>query len=346
MSAYSQFVGNSKVPESFKTINDVISHIQNTLRDNYDATCHNIKHVSELESMLHYGTFNIKVSNTDAITIYSCIPFQRGDDLETYLNAIHSVIFPGAESVPEPFNGAPIESIRADWFDIAAEFLKFFEHTLNRWGMNTCIINDCIICHDEGFAIQVQEQAHPVFEITLLSNKKHIDTMIIEIFECLRVQVASEKEMSEDEAYALLNRDFATMNEYQVQLYSSNLGRDCREEIDLWTVEHTGLCNNLLRVSYGKFTDAVICVDLKNLNNVCRASFKNCRISSSCCFENITFVECSFDNVEFECALKNVKFDNCVLQKISWPTKNCGITVHNDEEDDDERSYSEYEDDM
>jgi hypothetical protein len=354
MSSLNLFVINSIAPNNLKTREEVVSHIKTILHNKFNSTCCNILQVTEHETILHYGSFYIKViswadGTTFSMTICSCVAFQRGDSLDEYYKSIIIALNP---DIIEPFEGTIIETVTMGWHGSFASLLKFFDTTLTRWFMNPRVEQNRVICRDEGFAIEISESSRKlidskfIFEINLLSNKKHIDSMIMEIFECLRVQASSDVELTEDEAYALIATDLKSMNEYQVQLYMYNLGRESRDEIDQWTVEHTGFCDYLLRVSYGKFTDAVVCVNLKNLNNVCGASFKNCRIASGCSFENVTFVECIFDNVEFECALKNVKFDNCVLQKISWPTKNCGITVHNDEEDDDERSYSEYEDDM
>jgi hypothetical protein len=357
MSSFDLFAINSVAPETFKTREEVVSHIKTILQEKFDSICCNVVQLTKTETMMHYGTFYIKViswadSTYFTMTIYSCIAFQRGDSVDDYYKSIMIALNPNMKQVLEPFEGTIIETVTMDWHGSFANLLKFFDTTLTRWCMNPRVDNNRVICRDEGFAIEIGESSRKlidskfIFEINLLSDKKHIDSMIMEIFECLRVQAKSDTELTEDEAYALITTDLKSMNEYQVQLYMYNLGRESRDEIDQWTVEHTGYCNNLLRVSYGKFDYAVVCVDLKNLNNVCGASFKNCRIASGCHFENVTFVECIFENVEFECALKNVKFDNCVLQKISWPTKNCGITVYNDEEDDDERSYSEYEDDM
>lgn len=347
MSAFDQFAINSKVPESLKTREEIITHIKDTIKEKFDSTYCNVLYITNAETIVHYGTFYIKViswalDSYYTMTIYSCIPFQNGDRLHEYFKYIMRTLCSEIEPVAEPFAGKTIETINVDWFETVHEYIDFFTNTLTRWNMNPVVIETQVVCNEEGFAIEVKSNR----EINLLSNGNHIDSMIMEIFECLRIQKNTNSELTEDEAYALIPTDLKSMNEHQVQLYSYNIGRESREEINQWTVEHTGFCDKLLRVSYGKFYDAVICVDLKNLNNVCGASFKNCRIASSCHFENVTFVECLFDNVEFECALKNVKFDNCVLQKISWPTKNCSITVHNDEEDDDERSYSEYEDEI
>ena len=45
--------------------------------------------------------------------------------------------------------------------------------------------------------------------------------------------------------------------------------------------------------------------------------------------ENVTFVHCTFDNVEFNGLLSDVRFDNCVMKSVSWPGKKCNIQIIN-----------------
>ncbi len=121
------------------------------------------------------------------------------------------------------------------------------------------------------------------------------------------------------------------------------MGQDSREEIAEWAQEHSGFCDNVKRVSYGKFSNAVIAVSLKNLNNICGATFTNCRFTCTSTLENITFIQCIFDNVEFDCKLNKVTFDDCIMKTISWPNKGCNVQIYNHEDDDDHEDL-EYDD--
>lgn len=239
MSSFDLFAINSVAPESLKTEEQIVAYIRNILQEKFESTCCNVVQLTKTETMMHYGTFYIKViswadSTYFTMTIYSCIPFQRGDTLDEYYKSIMLALNPDLKSVLEPFDGTIIESVTISWFDSVAQLLNFFETTLTRWCMNPRVEENRIICRDDGFAIEIDESSRKIInskyeiEIYLLSNKKHIDSMIMEIFECLRVQAASNVELTEDEAYALIATDLKSMNEYQVQLYSYNLGRKPR----------------------------------------------------------------------------------------------------------------------
>jgi hypothetical protein len=248
-------------------------------------------------------------------------------------------------------NWIPVTTINLDWFETADEYVEFFSSTLNRWSMPTEVLKardeNIVACADEGFTIKVAESSiqgnKPIHEVTMHSNGKHINSLLLEIIECLRVQQNTANELTEDEAFALIDVELKDMNEYQVQLYSYNMGQDSREEIAEWAQEHSGFCDNVKRVSYGKFRDAVIAVSLKNLNNVCGATFTNCRFTCTSTLENITFIQCIFDNVEFDCKLNKVTFDDCIMKTISWPNKGCNVQIYN-HEDDDEHEDLEYDD--
>lgn len=216
-----------------------------------------------------------------------------------------------------------LNSLELDWFSTVREYADFFAHTLNRWLMPTdtlqALNETVVVCMDEGILIKIVNAS--VIRVELYSNGKHINSMVMEILDCLCIQATSATELTEDQAYELRTQSILKdMNEYQVQRYTDDLGRRPRDEVDEWKLEHTGLCENLKRVSYGTFTDAVINVRLMNLDNVCGATFTNCVFASSCSIEKVMFVECVFDNVVFDCTLSKVGFDGCVLKQVSWPT--------------------------
>lgn len=226
----------------------------------------------------------------------------------------------------------PITTMNFDWFETAKEYVEFFVNTLNRWSINAIQEKDTVLCAEQGFKLVIEPHYSecitniPTYAVTMQSNGKHIDTMLFDIIECLRVQANSKTELTEDEAFALIDVELKNMNESQLQMH---LGRNPRENIDEWVQELSGLCNDLTRVSFGKFVDAVINVSLHNLDNICEASFVNCRFSSLCALKNVMFVGCIFENVEFDCIMDNVTFSDCVMKAVTFPGKRCDVRILN-----------------
>ncbi len=256
----------------------------------------------------------------------------QGEHRDQQLEEYHCYSNPNSinhrDNVPLPL---PTIVLDEQWFHTESECVEYIANTLRSWNMNVFISNNRVVCQEESLAIQVCDG-----QIILYSNKP--DSYNNKLMNCLRLHNQIPEGLTCDEVEHITKTELADMNEYQVQLYSHYFGTS-----DLWTANHTGYCNNVLRVSYGKFTNAVINVSLSKLHNIVGATFTKCRFTESCVLENITFVDCVFNDVNFECALNNVTFSNCNIDNIKWPNKGCNIHIYNDDNNDDERSY---EDDM
>jgi hypothetical protein len=233
-------------------------------------------------------------------------------------------------------------TLNLDWFDTAEEYATFFATTLNRWSIRTTIQGNELLCPDEGLTIKIQESeiqcSKPIYEVTMYSNGTHIDLMLLEIMECLRVQKNSNIELTEDEAYALIDVELKNMDESHVQRRHTFE----REEIAELVQEHSGVCSNLKRISFGKFSNAVINVSLKDLPQISGATFTNCRFTYLSTLNNVGFVGCEFNNVVFNCKMTDVVFENCTLEDITWPTSCCRTQILNT--DDYETEEIEYDD--
>ncbi len=232
-------------------------------------------------------------------------------------------------------NWVPIGTYTYDWFNTTHEYIEFFSKTLNRWQMPTIIENSSVICNDEKFKLTVAQVTlsantnKNIFEVTVHSMGKHIISMLHEIMDCLCIQANSDREMTEDEAFELINVDLINMTENQVQHYLRNNGCDPRDEINEWTIDYSGVCDNCTRISFCKFNNAVVFMNMKNMHNIIGATFTNSRFHSAIVLENVTFVQCSFDDAVFECKMTNVTFENCSLKNVSWPAKMCNIQIVN-----------------
>lgn len=242
------------------------------------------------------------------------------------------------ESNPQEYeynNWIPVSTHNFDWFNTAYEYVEFFSKTLNRWYMPTAVENFSVICNKEQFKLTIApvrlsaDCNKNIFEITMHSKGKHILSMLHEIMDCLRVQANSDRELTEDEAFELIDVELANMTEEQVQHYLRNNGCDPRDEINEWAIDYSGVCDNITRISFCRFTDAIINIHIKNSYNINGATFTNSRFASAIVLENVTFAHCVFDNVEFDCKMTNVTFENCVIKNVSWPGKICNIQVLN-----------------
>lgn len=232
-------------------------------------------------------------------------------------------------------NWIPINTYNFDWFDTDAEYTEFFASTLNRWAMPTIIDGNAVICNNEGFKLTIVPSSLSVMssrnihEVTMSSNGKHILSMLEEIMDCLCVQANADHELTEDEAFEQISVEFKDMTEQQVQNHMRNSGQEPRDEINEWAQEYSGICDEVKRVSFCTFVNAVINVSIKNSSNIYSATFSDTMFSSASVLENITFAHCTFDNVVFDGVLSNVTFENCVIKSVSWPSKKCSIQIIN-----------------
>ncbi len=304
-------------------------------------------------------TFSIKVSknqDTDCIemTMYNHMRPTRSGIYHDYLeNLIYKLHYQGehkdqqleeyyCNSNPNSINhidneeDIPMLTLNERWFDTDSECVEYISNTLHSWNINNEMYDNRVVCFDDKFMFAIQVQFG---QIRVYSNLS--ESYITKLVNCLRLHNQIPDGIACDDAQHIINTELADMNEYQVQLYSHYFS----EPIEHWKASHTGICNKVLRVSYNNFANAVINISLNNLHNIVEATFTKCRFTESCVLENITFYHCIFNDVNFECALKNVTFSNCNIDNVKWPNKGCNIHIYNDD-DDDERSYSDYEDDM
>jgi hypothetical protein len=299
------------------TINQETNDIEITMYNHMRPTRSGIYHdyLEELLYKLHY----------------------QGEHRDQQLEEYHCYSNPNSINHRDNVEDIPMLVLEEQWFNTESECVKYIANTLRSWNMNNEIIDNRVVCFNERFMFGIQVQFGQIRVYSHISG-----SYITKLVDCLRLHNQIPEGLTGDDVQQIINTEFADMNEYQVQLYSYYF----KEPVEHWTATHTGYCNNVLRVSYNKFTNAVIKVSLSKLHNIVGATITKCRFTESCVLENITFVDCVFNDVNFECALKNVTFSNCNIDNIKWPNKGCDIHIHGDEDSDDERSYSDYEDDM